>query len=118
MAIAAELVHNGTFSTGDDATFISLGDAGQGKVCTMVVQITGTWAATLIFEGTLGTPGTGTYVVLGYTASTDRGTVVTAGTTTANGIFYVIADGLSDVRIRPSIEGTGTIAVRRRAIYG
>jgi hypothetical protein len=116
--MATHVVPNGAFLTSDDTTAVSLGDASDNRVCTHCVQITGTWAATLIFEGTLGGPEPWTYVTLGYTPSTDRGTVTVAGTFTANGIYYIIADGLKDVRIRPSIEGTGTPVILLSSILG
>jgi hypothetical protein len=119
MAMAARAVPQGTFDITDVATYISLGDAGEAKICTHVVQILGTWSATLIFQGTLGASGSGTYVTLGYVASTDPGTVVTAGTFTANGIYKVQADGMTDVRIKVSIAGTNTsLVVLDRPIYG
>lgn len=119
MSVAARSVPLGAFDITGTSTRISLGDASNDKVCTHVVQILGTWSATLIFEGTLGTPGTGTYVTLGYTASTDPGTVVTAGTFTANGIYHVISDGYSDVSLRASIAGTqSSLAILDRPIFG
>jgi hypothetical protein len=91
------------------ANTIPLGDAGKDQHVTRhVVQVLGTWTGTLIFEGTLGIPGTGTYVTVGYTTPADPSTVVTAGTFTANGIYNVLADGLTDVRIRVSVTGSGT----------
>ena len=118
MAAAARTVPMGTFNIGDDATYVSLGDASSNRVCTHVVQALGTWTGTLIFQGTLGTPGTGTYVTVGYVTPDDPGTVTTAGTFTGNGVYRVQADGFSDVRIKVSIEGTGTPVFLHRPLFG
>lgn len=118
MAAAARTVPMGTFDITNTATSVSLGDASSNRICTHVVQVTGTWTGTLIFQGTLGTPGTGTYVTIGYVTPADPGTVTTAGTFTANGVYRVQADGFSDVRIKVSIAGTGTPVFLNRPLFG
>jgi hypothetical protein len=117
MGIAARTVHLGAFDITDVATFVSLGDVSANCICTHIVQVTGTWTGTLIFQGTLGST-SGTYVTIGYTTPADPSTVTTAGTFTANGVFRVIADGFTDVRIKVSIAGTGTPVINDRPIVG
>lgn len=103
------------------ASTVQLGDASpvgaEAKICTHVVQIVLT-DGSLIFQGTLGTPGSGTYVALGYVSVADPGTLVTTGIVSASGIYKVPADGLSDVRIK--VNGAGTVAptILDRPIYG
>lgn len=100
------------------ASTVRLGDGGTRTVSTEVVQVTGTWTGTLIFQGTLGTPGTGTYATAGYTTLADPGTVVTTGLFTANGVYFVRTDGLSDLRIKVSIAGSGTPVIMSRPLGG
>ena len=69
-------------------------------------QIIGTWAGTITFEATV--PGAGgTWVSIMATNVADN---VVATTTTANGIFRVVSDGLT-IRARFSTDTSGTVEV-------
>lgn len=79
-----------------------LGVRGLGAVS---IQITGTWTATLQFEGSLDG---GTFVALS-AVPTDSGTTVTS--TTSNGVWRASAGGLAHVRVRMSAYTSGTATV-------
>lgn len=77
------------------------------------VQVTGTWTGTLVFEGTVDGS---TFATLSAVASGSANQNAT--TTTANGMWEVTCPGLSSVRVRCSVTGTGTAVVSLSASSG
>ena len=70
-------------------------------------HITGTWTGTITFEAKAPAAESGDWVSILATNVTDQ---VDGATTTANGVFRMIADGLQ-VRARMSTYGSGTAEV-------
>ena len=69
-------------------------------------QILGTWTGTITFEAHV--PGaTATWVSI---MATNVATNALATTTTANGVFRIVSDGL-DIRARFSTDSSGTVNV-------
>lgn len=114
---AARSINMAAFDITDTASAVSLGDTGSYNVGTLTVQVTMT-DGVLIVQGTMGSPGTGTYHTLGYTDISDPGTVVTTGLIAASAIIRIFGDGLSDVRIKVSSAGTVTPAILVRPVQG
>lgn len=90
----------------------------QSNVGTVAVQITGTWAGSLTFTGRV-IPNRGLTtsdnVTLGYTTPASASVVTTA--ITANGIFWVRADGLM-VSINLGTLSSGTPVVDYQPLNG
>ena len=70
-------------------------------------HITGTWSGTITFEAKAPGAGSTKWVSILATNVTDEASALT---TTANGVFRIIADGLQ-VRARMSTYGSGTAEV-------
>ena len=69
-------------------------------------QILGAWTGTVTFEATTPQAG-GTWVSI---MATNVATNALATTTTANGVFRIVSDGL-DIRARFSTDSSGTVNV-------
>jgi hypothetical protein len=89
----------------DTATIEALSDTHKGESHTY--QILGTWAGVITFEAK--TRGTSTWVSIMATNVADDSV---AATTTANGVFRLIADGM-DSRARFSTDTSGAPQVWR-----
>lgn len=94
---------SGTIIAAQGAVTLPTGDQG-----TVACQVTGTWSATLTFEGTVDNT---TWVTIKANALASD-TLVT--TTTGNGVF-VMGAGLTAVRVRCSAYTSGTATVTLRA---
>ncbi|KKL87670.1 hypothetical protein LCGC14_1932370 [marine sediment metagenome] len=70
-------------------------------------QILGTWAGTITFEAHVPGESVGTWVSI---MATNVATNALATTTTANGVFRIVSDGL-DIRARFSTDTSGTANV-------
>ena len=70
-------------------------------------HITGTWVGTITFEAKAPEAGSSDWVAIPATNMNDD---TTSTTTTANGIFRIIADGLH-IRARFSADTSGTVVV-------
>lgn len=84
--------------TFDEDVVIAQPPPNQGS---LLIQVTGTWSATLTFEGSVDGI---TYVVLTVTNVT---TAATATTTTANGVWSASGSGLRFFRVRASAYASG-----------
>jgi len=91
---------------------VLLGDVHDKFAGTYAIQITGTWTGTITFQVSLDNT---TYVSQLATPST---TSTPAATTTANGVFYVDAPGISSVRVSGTAGGTGTAVIYARPCIG
>ena len=91
------------FDTVEDVANIK-SQEGQGDMAGF--QILGSWTGTITFEATV--PGAGgTFVSI---MAVNVATNVAATTTTANGIFRIVSDGI-DIRARFSSDSGGTVNV-------
>lgn len=83
--------------------------AGQG---TAAIQVSGTWSATLVFEGTVDGTNWSTLTVR------PIGNATTATTASANGIWRAALAGLQKIRVRCSAYTSGTAVVTIRTTTG
>lgn len=99
-----ELLQNAAGANGNGTALTNLGDTGA-----VLMQITGTFTATVNFEGSL--DGGTTYVAI---RAQDMGAATKATTATAAGMWLVPCFGMSNVRARVSGFSSGTVTVRAR----
>lgn len=72
----------------------------------VTVDITGTWVATILFEGTIDGAN---WVGVSAKASNGTADATRVITTAANGMWFIEAEGLKQVRVRCSAYTSGTI---------
>lgn len=96
-----------TLTAAEDTSEVFLKDkAGSAAI----FQFLGTWVGTITFEAKAETAATWVSIM-----ATNVATNATATTTTANGVFRVVADGL-EVRARMSAYTSGTVNVHKAAV--
>ena len=96
-------ITTGTVGVADATVSASIDDAD-----TFIIQVSGTWAGTLTFEGSMdGTNWTAWTVVSA--ASTSH--ITAASTTTTHGLFMHETYGLSRIRVRFSTYTSGTASI-------
>lgn len=85
----------------------------SGTFTAVGVQLTGTWVATIEFEGTLNGS---TWVAIGaQSAGAGNGEI---SSTTSNGVYFIVAVGLNKVRVRASSFTSGSVIVDFRGGIG
>ncbi len=100
MSVVLNVQHD--FADVEDEGTVSAHDSRGGMAG---FQILGTWAGTITFEAKLHEAGTWVSII-----ATNVATSAQATTTTANGVFRIVSDGL-DVRARFSTDTSGTVNV-------
>ena len=100
-----------SFDAENDALEVQASDAVTGMVG---FQLTGTWAGTVTFEGTIN--GSDWVSLLRREVGVDA--TPSGTTTTANGVFVVDSAGLLKVRARFSTDTSGTVDVDAIAHIG
>lgn len=78
----------------------------------VLFQVTGTWSATITFEGTLNGS---TWVAI---SGTDQNAGTSATTATANGMYVVSGTGMLNVRARVSAYTSGSVVITAMTVEG
>jgi hypothetical protein len=96
-------ITTGTVGVANATVSASIDDAD-----TFIIQVSGTWAGTLTFEGSMDGTNWSVWTVVSSAAISH---ITAASTTTTNGLFMHETYGLSRIRVRFSTYTSGTATV-------
>lgn len=101
--LSGQAVTSSITGSGQNVAFTPVGSANVG------IQITGTWVATLVFEGTI--DGSNWFSIPVVTV----GDIATSASTTINGQWRVPSSGFNQIRVRSSLYTSGSASITFQA---